>query len=215
VTIYRKGLQRTAKEITQDCKGPLGTATDCKELQRILNLLSLCCSCCTKEITIVVIIIVHTNDTWMVYLYCVTLNGANMPRYSVSENRPSVFGGGCSPYTDCTGQGNKLELIPNRARRGPIWSWAFVDLYRLGIIGAWSRKSLRSFAVFVMLLCSPLWSFAVLCSPLLSQAVVCSPLLCSFAVLCGPLQFFAAPCCPKQSFAVLCYAPLRSLFLIE
>jgi len=45
-----------------------------------------------KEIIIIVIIIiVHTNDTWMVYLYCVTLSGANRPRYSVSKNGPSVF----------------------------------------------------------------------------------------------------------------------------
>jgi len=29
-----------------------------------------------KEIIIVIIIIVHMNDTWMVYLYYVTLNGA-------------------------------------------------------------------------------------------------------------------------------------------
>jgi len=99
------------------------------------------------------------------------------------------FAGWCSLYTDCTGQGNEYELIPNRSRRGPIWSWVFVDLYRLGVIGAWSRKLL--------------WSFAVCCGPLRS-------LLCSFAVLYGPSQFFAAPCCPKPSFAVLCYAPLRS-----
>ena len=47
---------------------------------------------------------------------------------------------------------------------------------------------LWSFAVFVMVLCGPLWSFAVF------VMVLCGPLR-SFVVLCGPLRYLVRPVC--------------------
>jgi len=67
-------------------------------------------------------------------------------------------------------------------------------------------STLRSFAVFVMVLCGSLWFFADPCCPRRSFAVF-------VMVLCGPLWSFAVLCGPLWSFAVFSQTPIFATFL--